>query len=452
MSTVLKPSIEKAGYPRGLPSPVSGVVYELSELANGVRVATAEMPHMASVSLGLWAAVGSRHETDAEHGAAHFIEHLLFKGTPARSASAIAREIEGIGGSLDAYTSEDHTCYYSKGPADMFGPMADVLVDMYQHPSLKPADIDNERSVINEEIAMVHDQPSQYLDDILSAAAWGGNHPLGRSIAGTVESLARLDRTRLQSFFNRTYTGHQTVVTAAGAITHQQVLEEIGPRLEAMPAGQPLPIQGPRLQTGDKGFGLATMDTEQVHFSVAFLAHDRHREERYTQKLLCVLLGENMSSLLFQKLREEEAVCYCIQSDVTLLEDAGLLHIYCALDPEHLARALQIFTRILDELKRKPPSQAKLEEAKGYVVGQSRIALENTGAQMTWLGESIMAYGRLIDPLDSQLRIQAVGPEDIQRMANTLFDPQRLVVAAVGPDGVEVPLRQWQRDFSSENK
>lgn len=452
MSTTSKPKVKKTRYKKGRLAPPSGVVYEVSELPNGVRIATAEMPHMASASLGLWATVGSRHELAAEHGAAHFIEHLLFKGTATRSASGIAREIEGIGGSLDAYTSEDHTCYYTKGPADMFDPMVDVLADMYRNPTLIPADIDNERSVIKEEIAMVRDQPSQYLDDILSAAAWGDSHPLGRPIAGTVESLDRLDGAGLGSFFDRAYIGRQTVVTAAGNITHQQALAEIAPRLGAMPAGQPMMAQSPHPQTGEGGFGLATMETEQVHFSIAFHAFSRHEDGRYPQKLLSVLLGENMSSLLFQKLREEEAVCYSIQSDITMFDDAGLFHIYCALDPEHLGYALQIIAQTLDELRREAPAEDKLDEAKGYVVGQSRIALENTGAQMTWLGESIMAYGRLVDPLDSQARIKAVGREDIQRVANTLFDPARLVVAAVGPDGVEKTLRQWQKDFCGRNK
>jgi predicted Zn-dependent peptidase len=452
MSKTSKSTGGKTRYKKGRSTSPSGVVYEVSELPNGIRIATAEMPHMASASLGLWATVGSRHELAAEHGAAHFIEHLLFKGTPARSASEIAREIEGIGGNLDAYTSEDHTCYYTKGPAEMFDPMVDVLADMYRNPTLRTADIDNERSVIKEEIAMVRDQPSQYLDDILSAAAWGDSHPLGRSIAGTIESLDRLDRASLGSFFKRAYIGRQTVVTAAGNITHQQALAEIAPRLGAIRAGQPLPVQSPHSPPGGGGFGLATMETEQVHFSIAFHAFNRHEDERYIQKLLCVLLGENMSSLLFQKLREEEAVCYSIQSDIMMFDDAGLLHIYCALDPEHLSRALQIIAQTLDELRRNAPSEGKLEEAKGYVVGQSRIALENTGAQMTWLGESIMSYGRLVDPLDSQTRIKAVSSKDIQRVANTLFEPGRLVVAAVGPEGVEAPLRQWQRDFCKQNK
>lgn len=426
----------------------SGVTYEVSELPNGVRIATAEMPHMASASLGFWSTVGSRHETAANHGVAHFVEHLLFKGTTSRSASAIAREIEGVGGSLDAYTSEDHTCYYTRGPADLFESMADVLADMYQHPLLKTADINNERAVIKEEIAMVYDQPSQYLDDLLSAAAWGSENPLGRSITGTVDSLERLGCTELKRFFDEGYVGCQTIVTAAGNITHGQMLDVIGARLETLPLGQLWPVEKPERQGPGGSLCVATRETEQIHFSIAFHSFDRHDDRRYALKLLSILLGENMSSLLFQKLREEEAVCYSIQSDVMSYHDAGLFHIYCALDPEHLPRALEVISDTLNDLRQGVTDESSLREAKAYAIGQSRIALENTSSQMTWVGESIMGYGKLIDPADSQARIEAVSCEDIRQVADELFDASGLVVAAVGSKGIESILEAWRDDFS----
>lgn len=443
---------EKQGYKTERLRIASGVSYELSVLPNGVRIATAEMPHMASASLGFWSSVGSRHETAAEHGVAHFVEHLLFKGTTSRTASAIAREIEGVGGSIDAYTSEDHTCYYTRGPAELFEPMADVLADMYQHPALKAADIENERAVIKEEIAMVYDQPSQYLDDLLSAAAWGSENPLGRSITGTVESLEGLGPVDLKRFFERAYIGCQTIVTAAGNITHQQTLAAIGSRLEKLPTGEMLPLEKPEQQPVAGSFCVATRETEQIHFSIAFHAFDRHDDKRYAQKLLSILLGENMSSLLFQKLREEEAVCYSIQTDITTFEDAGLFNIYCALDPGHLPRALEVITNILNVLRQQLAEESTLKEAKAYAIGQSRVALESTSSQMTWVGESIMAYDRLIDPADSQARLEAVSCEDVRQVADELFDPERLVVAAVGPEGIEQILATWREEYLSVNK
>lgn len=443
---------EKHGFKTERLSIASGVSYEVSTLPNGVRIATAEMPHMASASLGLWSSVGSRHETASEHGVAHFVEHMLFKGTASRTATAIAREVEGVGGSLDAYTSEDHTCYYARGPADLFEPMADVLADMYQHPALKPADIDNERAVIKEEIAMVYDQPSQYLDDLLSAAAWGSGNPLGRSITGTVESLEKLEHTDLKSFFERCYVGCQTIVTAAGNITHEQTLAAIAPRLDKMSAGKAMLVDKPERQAQADSLCVATRETEQTHFAIAFHAFDRHDDKRFAQKLLSVLLGENMSSILFQKLREEEAVCYSIQTDITTFEDAGLFHIYCALDPQHLNRALQVIANTLNGLRQQVQAESFVKEAKAYAIGQSQIALESTSSQMTWVGESIMAHGRLIDPADAQARLEAVNCEDICRVANELFDPGRLVMAAVGPEGIEPILVAWRDEFGKSNK
>ncbi|MCF6312111.1 MAG: insulinase family protein [Verrucomicrobiales bacterium] len=428
------------------------VTYELSELPNGVQIATAEMPHMASASLGFWASVGSRHERPAEHGAAHFIEHLLFKGTHSRSASAIAREIEGVGASIDAYTSEDHTCYYTRGPAELFEPMADVLADMFQHPCLKTADIDNERGVIKEEISMVYDQPSQYLDDLLSGAAWGEHNPLGRPITGTLASLDTLRQAELQDFFKRSYVGSQCVVTAAGNITHQQTLDAIASRLEKLPAGKVAALAQPALQTGKSAFCVAKRDTEQVHFSIAFHAYDRHDDRRYAQKLLSILLGENMSSLLFQKLREEEAVCYSIQTDVMTFKDAGLFNIYCALDPEHLERALAVIKQTLKQLRQQACDECCLQESKSYAIGQSRVALESTSSQMTWLGEGLMAYERLVDPTISQQRLQAVSGEQVQQLASELFQAQRLVIAAVGPKGTKPILAKWRAEFDDKNK
>ncbi len=430
----------------------SDVSYEVSELPNGVRIATAEMPHMTSASLGFWAAVGSRHESTAEHGVAHFVEHLLFKGTASRSANVIAREIEGVGGSLDAYTSEDHTCYYTRGPAELFESMTDVLADMYQHPSLKPADIENERSVIKEEIAMVYDQPSQYLDDLLSAAAWGAGKPLGRSITGTTESISGIGQAELRHFFQRAYVGSQTIVTAAGNITHAQTLKFVAARMENLPAGTVSLSKKPQLQNSAAALCVATRECEQIHFSIAFHAFDRHDDRRYAQKLLSILLGENMSSLLFQKLREQEAVCYSIQSDVMTFEDAGLFHIYCALDPENLGRALEVITHTLHRLRQELPEPHSLEEGKAYAVGQSRIALESTSAQMTWVGEAIMDYGKLLDPAKSQQQLEAVSREDIRQVATELFAPERLVIAAVGPKGVESTLTKWQAEYGEVNK
>ncbi|MCB1076510.1 MAG: insulinase family protein [Verrucomicrobiae bacterium] len=418
---------------------------QLALLSNGVRVATIEMPHMQSVSIGFWTGTGSRHESAAQSGIAHFIEHLLFKGTPTRSSEEISRQIERLGGSIDAFTTEDHTAYQVKGPAEQMEPLIDVLADLYQHPRFDPDDLENERNVIREEIAMVRDQPSQWLEDLTSAAAWPG-HPLGRAITGTEETLGDIDRSAVIAFHRAAYTAPQTVVTVAGRVTHDEVMALLAPRLANLPTGTPMEadVAPPK----SAGFAFARRDDlEQAHLAVGFHACGRHEEGRFAQKLLNVLLGENMSSRLFQELREREGLCYEVQSDIMAFEDTGLLHVYVALDPSQVGRALTTLRRVLAEFAESPPGIQELEEAKSYLIGQSRIALENTASQMMWAGECLLSFGKVIDPEQVHQRLTAVTPAEIQEIAGRLFRADRLVTAAVGPKGMEKTLRAWHEAF-----
>ncbi|MCB1229075.1 MAG: insulinase family protein [Verrucomicrobiae bacterium] len=413
----------------------------LTTLPSGVRVATIEMPHMQSASIGFWTGTGSRQETAENNGVAHFIEHLLFKGTENRSGEDISRQIERLGASIDAFTTEDHTAYQVKGPAEQLEPLLDVMVDMFQHPRFEPDDLENERNVIHEEIAMVRDQPSQWLEDLTSAAAWP-DHPLGRPITGTSESLDRIDRQAVLDFYHSAYSASQTVITVAGRVEHAQVIDQLQRFLGDLKAAPSLPTE-----TGTaagRGFEFASRDDlEQAHLAVGFHACGRHDETRYAQKLLNVMLGENMSSRLFQELREREGLCYEIQSDLMSFEETGLLHIYVALDPDQLPRALDQLHRVLRGFVEKAPSVQELDEAKSYVIGQSRIALENTAAQMSWAGECLLSFDTVIDPETVHRRLSAVVPDEIQALAERLFRAELLVTAAVGPGRVEPILCDW---------
>ena len=416
-----------------------------TRLNNGTTLAATEMPHMESVAIGLWTGMGSRHESAETSGAAHFIEHLLFKGTPTRDASAIARDIERIGGSVNAFTSEDHTCYYVSGPADQFEALSDVVCEMYCHPLMEPDEVDLERDVIKEEIAMVRDQPGQWLEDLLSEAAWG-DHPLGRCITGTPETLDNMDRDTLLAVHAAGYVGQQTVATVAGRIDADKVQTFLGDRLGGLAEGQPTimaPVPAPGAPSR-----IEIDDIEQAHLAIGFHAPSRQDDSRYALKLLNVILGENMSSLLFQKLREQEAVCYNVQSDVMTFDDTGLLHIYSAVDPKNVARSLTLITETLRELVERPLEADVIADAKSYVIGQSRIGLENTSSQMRWAGESLLAYNRVCDPEISHQRIAAVTGDEMRDLAATLFTPGKLVVAAVTPKVCAAQLQDWSAEFA----
>lgn len=416
----------------------------LITLDNGVRLATVEMPHMESVSVGMWVNAGSRHETPDEHGMAHLVEHMLFKGTPTRTAQQISREIEGLGSSIDGYTVEDHTSYQAKAPASEFENLFDVLSDFYLRPVMDPSDLECEKQVIFEEIAMVRDQPAQWLEDLISEATWGENHPLGRSITGTEMSLDAFQRDDVLNFFRRAYCGKNSVISVAGNIDSKKVEDIVSSRFESLQEGARIacsaaldPQPGHRFEDAE--------DQEQTHLALSFEGVDRLDPSRYALKLLNVILGENMSSRLFQELREERALCYEIQSDLVSFDDAGMLQIFLALSPGNLDEALQIISKVANELCKNGVTETELAAAKSYLIGQSRISLENTASQMSWAGECLLFFDDIKDPEEIHSRVAETSLEDVHKAAMRLFEPMAFSSALVGPVDSEAIFGNWRR-------
>lgn len=421
--------------------PTETSIYRLD---NGIRLAAVRMPHMESVSLGLWTDAGSRHESPQEHGMAHFLEHMLFKGTPTRTAVQISREIEGLGSSIDGFTVEDHTGYQAKAPSEQFEKLFSVLADFYQHPTLDPADLESERQVIHEEISMVRDQPAQLLEDLLSEAAWGETHPLGRSITGTDESLDAIRRGDVLDFFQRAYSGRNTVVSVAGNIEPDSILEIVAREFSEIPPGAPLHYESAPQPRVDHRFEEA-LEQEQAHVALSLPGVARHDRRRYALKLLDVILGENMSSRLFQELREERALCYEVQSDLVSFADGGLIQIYVALSPENLEEALFAISKVAKELVDDGVTAGELEDAKSFVIGQSRISLENTASQMMWAGESLLFFDDWLDPGEIHRRIEAVTLEEVHYEAMRLFSLFRVSSALVGPVESNHVVENWRQ-------
>jgi predicted Zn-dependent peptidase len=415
--------------------------YEVTTLANGLTVATAEMPHMESACVGLWALTGSRHEEPRRNGIAHFVEHLLFKGTPTRTAYDISREIEGIGASLDAFTTEDHTCYYTRGPAETMPRMAEVLVDLYTNATLDPQEIEREREVVLEEISMYRDNPSQHVEDLLAAAAWP-EHPLGLPITGSEASVSRIRRGDLFAYHRERYSGENTILTVSGRVTHAQVLDLMGADLEALPRGKPVPYEPvPNFlrQSGPRRMEEAR-DVEQAHLCIGFHTFGRHDTRRYALRLLNVLLGENMSSRLFQVLREESGLCYSVSSDAVTLEDTGLLSLYAGLDVDNVPRALELVAACLRDFTRKPVTRDLLGQALAYTVGQNRLSLEGSLSQMMWIGESLLSYQTIVEPAETFRRLGQVTAEEVREVAQNLFRPEGTAIAFIGSEIPELAL------------
>jgi predicted Zn-dependent peptidase len=417
------------------------MIYQTTKLRNGIRVATCEMPQMKSVSVGIWVAIGGRHEPEEHCGISHFLEHLLFKGTKTRSAQRLTEEVEGVGGFINAFTTEDHTCFYAKAAAHHFDNLADVLTDMFRNSVLADVEIERERDVIREEILMYRDQPAQLSQELLSAVMWP-SHALGRPLTGSLESIGRIRRGDLVQYIDRNYNGCTTVITVAGRCRHDEVVRKFAAAMEDLPAGGPPEFDrwnGTKVQNR---MAVAKEGTEQTHLALGYHAIDRNDDRRHALKLLSVILGENMSSRLFQQLRERYAYCYSVHSGTLVLEDSGLMSICVGLEPGKLKSALLAIRTELEKFCAELPSEKELHQAQEYTIGQNELSLESTTNQIMWMGESIIAYEYVVHPEEVQARIKEVTPEAVQNVARLCFDPARMGLAVVGPVG-EGEMHRW---------
>jgi predicted Zn-dependent peptidase len=407
-------------------------LYQLTRLPSGLTVATARMPHMASISLGLWVGVGGRYEPAALNGASHFIEHMLFKGTRRRSALEISQAIEGIGGYLNAFTGEESTCFYSKARHDRFAELLDVLTDMFLNSRFAPADIDKERGVIKDELAMYLDQPQHRVQELLNEVMWP-DHPLGRPLTGTEKSLDTMGRKELMTFLRTHYVTSDIVLAAAGNLSHRQIVRAISRFTGRFPQGrrpQYAPVDHEPLQPAVRLF---RKDTEQTQLALGIRTCCRHDDRRFALRLLNTVLGENMSSRLFQVVREDRGLAYSIYSVLSFFGDVGMLNVSAGLDAGHLPAALRLIMQELRRLRDGLLTAAELRRARDYVIGQLDLSLEGTENQMMWLGEQYLGYGKISPATEIKQRLSAVKPNAIRAVARDFFRPERMSLALVSP-------------------
>jgi len=391
------------------------------------------MPHMVGVSVGLWVGVGSRYECPRLNGVCHFIEHLLFKGTARRSAKAISQAVEGIGGYLNAFTGEENTCFHARACSDRFDELLDVLQDMLLHSRFATNDISKEREVIKEEIAMYLDEPQHQVQELLNATLWPGE-PLGRPITGTPQTLDAMRRSHLTEYLQAHYVSGSTVIVAAGNIRHAEALKAVkryarrflaGERSSAAPARSRQ--ESPR---GCLGHQEDRADSDCSRDPNLFAPR---RAPVPALRLLNTILGENMSSRLFQSIREDRGLAYSIYSTPSFFQDTGDLVIAAGLDTDNLGRTLQLIMRELRGLTRTMPGSGELRRARDYVNGQIDLGRESTDNQMNWVGEQLLGYGTIIDPEKIKKRLGQVTNAQIRAVARDFFRPDRLNLALVSP-------------------
>lgn len=387
---------------------------------------------MASVAVGLWVGVGGRYEPAELSGAAHFIEHLLFKGTARRTAKDISEAVEGVGGYLNAFTDEEQTCFHARVHVDHFDTVLDVLTDMFLRSRFTPADFTKEREVIKEEIAMYRDQPAQYVHDLLHETLWPGQ-PLGRALTGTEESLDRLRRRDVLDFFHANYVASDALLVVAGPLRHAEAVRAAMKFAGKFRAGRKPSFAPAVSQQSAPAVRLHKKATEQTQLALGIRACSRHDERRFALRVLNVILGESMSSRLFQILREDKGLAYSVHSSWALMEDTGVLSISAGLDHGDLEKSLRIIVRELRALAEKPVSQGELRRARDFVIGQMELNLEGTENQMNWVGESLLGYGKIVTPAEAKARLAAVTAAAVRAVARDFFRPERLNLALISP-------------------
>ncbi len=407
--------------------------YAITTWPNGVRVVVHPMPGSQSVSVGAWVHAGGRYEDPTHAGISHFVEHLVFKGTRRWSCEALVREIEGVGGSLNGFTTEEFTAYVAKVPRRYAQRAVSVLAEMIRSPRLAAEDIEREREVILEEIRMYDDSPGQYVHDLFNQLLWPA-HPLGELLSGTIDSVRRITRSELVAYWRRMYQARGLLVAAAGAIEPEAITRSLRCGFGSMRRARrppsflraPHPRRVPQVRVWNK-------PTEQTHLCLGTYAVPRTHPDRFALELLHVILGGNMSSRLFREVRERRGLAYEVGTQIKRFYDTGAFVLYAGCDTPKLRATLETMSRELSRLRRQPVPAAELKRAKEYYAGQLVMSLEDTMEHMLWVGEQAAMIGRVGRTTSLLAHMERVTPRDIQRVARSLFDTDRMHLAVLGP-------------------
>ena len=400
---------------------------QIETLPNGVRLVTEHIQTVRSAALGIWVGGGSREEEGAESGAAHFIEHMLFKGTARRTAQDIARETDAIGGQMNAFTTKECTCFYGRVLDDHLPQALDILYDMVYHSSFTQEAVETERGVILEEIDMYEDTPDDLCAEKLAAQVFQGS-PLARPILGAKETLEGMTGDFLRDYHRRHYEGHNTVVALAGSFS-PAILDDLRQRFSRLPAGQPRPLV-PAAYT--PGFVATAKPIEQNHLTLAFPGLDYNSPRRFALQLLSSILGGGVSSRLFQQVREQQGLCYSIYSYGAGHADTGLFCLYTALNRDTEAKALATIRQVVDQLRQEGPTQEELTRAREQSKANVMMGLESTQSRMSHAGRSLLFSGEILTPEQIIAAYDAVTREDVIALAQDLFRWDQASLSAVG--------------------
>jgi predicted Zn-dependent peptidase len=407
-------------------------MYKKDKFDNELRIVAHNMPSMQSLALGIWINVGGRYENAGEKGTSHFLEHLVFKGTKKYSCRKIKESIEGVGGSLNGFTSEELTCYLVKIPAEYLELALDVLSDMVLSPSLPMQDIDKERQVILEEIKMYKDLPQSYVYELLDELLWPGQ-PLGLPITGTFESVSSIQRKDLSAFKQKYYSLPNIVISAAGQLDYQKFKEIAGRNFASLKQEEKNSFSKAFRRQKAAQLKVFHKATEQTHLALGF--HSLHREHRLRHALgmLHIILGANMSSRLFNELREKRGLAYEIGTAVKRYHDTGAFIVHAGIDNRKIIESVQLILKELKKTKSELVSEGEFKRAKEFYIGQLKLGLEDTLDHMLWIGESTASENKTHSLSQIIEEVNKVNRQHIQETAGFIFQDSKLNLALIGP-------------------
>ncbi len=399
-------------------------------LPNGVKIVSQKMPHIRSVSMGVWVNVGARDETDEQSGLSHFIEHMIFKGTARRSAYQIAKEFDAIGGHTNAFTAMEHTCYHAKVMDSHMETMVGILTDIFLNSTFEPQEVERERPVIFQEIGMVEDAPEEYVHLLAGNDFWG-EHPLGRSILGTRDNILNFDSRTIKEYFHRFYHPERIIIAVCGNVNHDRLVELVGSAFGSIINGQNLPerhypVLNPHMRTYHRAL-------EQVHICLSTLGLSITDPRRFAFSLLNTLVGGNMSSRLFQEIREQRGLAYSIYSFISSHADTGMFGIYTGVHPDNVRLTIELIVQTMNNLCQIPISADELQDAKEYTKGNLILAAESVDNQMVRLAQNEIHFNDYITLEQVIENIETVTADEIQALAQTLFKSAQSSVTILGP-------------------
>ncbi len=404
--------------------------YQKTQLENGLKIISETIDYARSICVGIWVNAGSRDEKKEENGISHFIEHMSFKGTKNRTAIQIAKELDAIGGMSNAFTGKENTCFHAKVLGKHFSVAADVLSDIFLNSVYSPEDIEKERWIILQEIKMQEDSPEEYIHDLFQRVFWK-DHPIGMPILGTKESVMGINREKIIRYINTHYSPKNVIISAAGAVSHDDVLKYFLPMFEQIPASDIDPKRFPPSPCFDVSVNYK--DLEQVHICLGTESVSIKDQRRFAVSVLNSILGGNMSSRLFQEIREKQGLAYSVYSFIGSYSDTGFLGIYVACDARHVNDVLLTINKEIKRLFHADIEQSDVDSAKEYLTGGIYLSSESIENRMIRIARNELIFGRYIPYEETVANIEKVSLDDVVNVAEMLFKDKQLALVTLGP-------------------